>query len=101
MKKPGRLTINAYQRQKIARRTIIALSLMFVVSSLVLTFLFNISSKKTSAYQNGIHVVVVDDQEFTTEKSIPAPVVKTLPPAGSKMIYIKKVKPLQNITPSN
>jgi len=44
------------------------------------------------------NVILVTDQDFTTEKSIAAPVIAQRPSANQHTIFVKQAKPLSHVT---
>jgi hypothetical protein len=95
MKKSNSPHAKQRQRQKVSRKTIIiicALSFLCMVAGL--TIFFNISHvdhiKATPAT-----LIIVEDQVFTTDKTLEAPVVAQHPSTNSNTVFAKKAK---NIT---
>src|SRR6267154_1933215 len=92
MKKSNNPQTKQRQRQKVSRKIIIiigACSLLFIVIGL--TIFFNISHvDQTDASDN--HLIIDDEQTFTIEKTIEAPVIAQRPTMNSNTVFAKKVK---------
>jgi len=87
------------QRQKLSRRTLFivcAFSLSCIVIGL--TIFFNLSHvDRTSASPS--NVILIEDQTFTIEKTMDAPVLSPQRTANAQTVFAKKAKPL-HVTPN-
>jgi hypothetical protein len=92
MKKPKRQ--KQRQRQKASRKTLILICAASASCMIIgLTIFFNLSHlHRTNA--TGSNVLIVSDQVFTNEKSIPAPVIERHVPVNSNSIFARQAKAL-------
>lgn len=81
-----------------SRKTIViicAFSFACVVTGL--TIFFNMSHvDQSNAADN--NVIMVDEQTFTTEKTMEAPVIAQRPAVNAKTVFVKKIKNLPAVT---
>ncbi|MCX6292484.1 MAG: hypothetical protein NT126_12075 [Bacteroidetes bacterium] len=82
------------QRQKLSRRTTIILVASAMTCMVIgLTIFFNLSRVDQSKATN-LNVIMVSDQVFTTEKSIPAPEINPQASVNPNAMHVKQAKPL-------
>ena len=104
-RKEGRLTRKTRQRQKISRRMIVVIACSFLlIGAIGIIISINLADvRQSKAGQNAGDkpVVIIADQEFTTEKSLEEPILNQEEiPEGA--IITRKVKPIPaDLTPGN
>jgi len=82
------------QRQRTSqKRILIAATALLSIVAIILVIYFNISQVKEMD-ASAVHITLVSDQQFTTEKSLPAPVILQRHPASASTIFIRQVKAL-------
>jgi hypothetical protein len=95
MKKSNSPQAKQRQRQKMSRKTIIiicACSFACIVGGL--TIFFNVVHvDNTKATPSSL--IIIEEQSFTTEKTLEAPVMVQRPAANSNAVLVKKAKAIQ------
>jgi hypothetical protein len=95
MKKSNSPQAKQRQRQKMSRKTIIiisACSFACIVGGL--TIFFNVVHvDNTKATPSSL--IIVEEQSFTTDKTLQAPAVIQRPAANSNAVFAKKARPVQ------
>lgn len=97
--KVNRLNNRLRSRTRLTYKRIVVLSLYGTVLIILLTIVFNLADiKKSNA--NAVEIREVDEQQFTTEMSVFAPLIKNQKLAGPNTIFIHKVKKSEEIPSS-
>jgi hypothetical protein len=80
------------QRQKISRKTIVIIS-AFTMACIVIgfTLFFHMSHVNPSSAATP-NLIIVEEQTFTTEKTVDAPLLKSQPQAAPNTLFAKKIK---------
>lgn len=95
--KVNRLNNRLRSRTRLTYKRIVALSLYGTAFIILITIVFNLADIKKSK-ANAVEIIEVDEQQFTTEMSIPAPLIKNQKLAGPNTIFIHKVKKSEDIS---
>ena len=89
--KVNRLNNRIRSRTKFTYKRIVVLSLYGTALIILITIFFNLADIKKSI-ANVVEIREVDVQQFTTEMSVPAPLIKNQKIAGPNTIFIHKIK---------
>ena len=89
--KVNRLNNRLRSRTKFTYKRIVVLSLYGTALIIILTIVFNLADIKKSK-ATAVEIREVDEQPFTTEMAVPAPLIKNQKIAGPNTIFIHKIK---------
>lgn len=88
-------------RPKLTYRRILIISIYGTALLIILTVVFNLVEIKKSKAK-AVEIIEVDEQQFATEMSVSAPLIKNQKLAGPNTIFIHKVKKSEDIpSPKN
>ena len=97
--KENKLSNRLRIRSRISYKRILIISIYGTALLIILTVVFNLAEIKKSK-ANAVEIIEVDEQQFTTEMSVPAPLIKNQKLAGPNTIFIHKVKKSEDIPSS-
>ena len=97
--KENRLSNRLRSRPRLTYKRVLIISIYGTALLIILTVVFNLAEIKKSK-ANAVEIIEVDEQQFTTEMSVPAPLIKNQKLAGPNTIFIHNVKKSEDIPSS-
>ena len=97
--KENRLRNRLRSRPRLTYKRVLIISIYGTALLIILTVVFNLAEIKKSK-ANAVEIIEVDEQQFTTEMSVPAPLIKNQKLAGPNTIFIHNVKKSEDIPSS-
>lgn len=97
--KVNKLSTRLRNRQRLNYKRILIFSIYGTALAILITIVFNLADvKKSNA--NAVEIREVEEQQFTTDMSVTAPLIKVQKIAGPNTIFIHKIKKSEEISTS-
>ena len=97
--KEKKLSNRLRSRTRLTYKKVLMISIYGTALLITLTVVFNLSEIKKSK-ASAVEIIEMDEQQFTTEMSVSAPLIKNQKLAGPNTIFIHKVKKSEDIPSS-